>query len=118
MSLSHARASSSVLCQSMQAMCTVVWRDIRQRYHIHPRHSAALCPALPSSHARSDCTACAASRHLHFASVQAWPTSKRCSWIESCVQLGLVRTAMLAEARAADVDAKRARGGGGRRGGI
>ena len=51
------------------------------------------------------------------ATVQAWPTSKRCSWIECCLQLGLVRTAMLAEARAADVDAKRARGDGGIDGG-
>ena len=59
------------------------------------------------------CSVRVALPRLYFASVQAWPTSRRCSWIECCLQFGFVRTAMLAEARAADVDAKRARGDGG-----
>ena len=42
--------------------------------------------------------------------LQAWPASKRCTWIECCLQFGLLRAAMIAEARARDVDAKRSRG--------
>ena len=42
--------------------------------------------------------------------LQAWPASKRCTWIECCLQFGLLRAAMIAQARARDVDAKRSRG--------
>ena len=42
--------------------------------------------------------------------LQAWPASKRCTWVECCLQFGLLRAAMIAEARARDVDAKRSRG--------
>ena len=42
--------------------------------------------------------------------LQAWRASKRCTWIECCLQFGLLRAAIIAEARARDVDAKRSRG--------